>query len=375
MFQIKNFSSIVASMINKIMKSSDELTDFNSGSVVRSIVEALASEIDEYYQSLLKGFYEAVPVAVYKSFSFNRQPAMAATGYVTFTRETGGTGEIVIPAGTRVSIPGESFSYITSANATLANGVDTIDALVSASITGANTNCLAASISQIVDTIDGIASVTNSLAFTSGSDEESNEERKLRFQQWLNTLNRSTNDAIQYGANTVKLYNSSGSVTEQVVKSTIYEPCVDDTPIGDPGIIYVYIWNGISGASAELIAETNKVLYGYTNDDGVKVAGWKPAGVVTTVRVITPTTVDVTAAVTLDGTRAEVDVDADIESAIGNFFTSIGIGKTLIFAELSRTIMGINGVSDVSFTTPTANVSAGGDYHICSLGTITITYP
>lgn len=374
MFQIKNFNSIVASMINNVTGGSDELTDFNTGSVVRTILEAAAAEIDQYYQALLKGFYEAVPVAIYKSFSFSRLPAVGASGYVTFTRESGYVGEITIPTGTRVTIPGESFNYAVVSGVVMEAGVNTVDALVLAAVTGSSTNCLAGSITSITDSIDGIASVTNAAAFTNGSDEETDGERKLRFQKWLNTLARSTRESIEYGASTVKLYDDSGVVTEQVTKVVVYEPCVDDTPIGDPGTVYVYIWNGVDGASSSLIAETSKILHGYVDDDGNKVAGWKAAGVVATVAAVTPTAVNVTATITLDGSRLEADVDADVEAAIGNLFSSLDIGESLIFSKLIQTVMDVEGVADVSFTTPTASTSAGGDYNICAQGTVTLTY-
>lgn len=48
-FQIKDFASIVASQINHARAVSDKITDFQPGSVARTIMEAPAVEIEELY--------------------------------------------------------------------------------------------------------------------------------------------------------------------------------------------------------------------------------------------------------------------------------------------------------------------------------------
>ena len=374
MFQIKNLNSIVASMINRVSAGSSGLTDFNPGSVVRTILEATAVEIDEYYQALLKGFYEAVPVSIYKAFSFGRLPAVAASGHVTFTRETGFAGTIQIPAGTRVAIPGRSFHYIVSGTITMAAGQNTVDALVFASTTGADTNCLAGSISQLVDEIAGIASVTNTAALFNGQDEETDSERKLRFQQWLNTLARSTKESIYYGAMTVQLTNESRVVTERVVRALVHEPCIDDDPPGDPGLIDVYVWNGVNGAGNDLIHEVHKILYGYTDESGQKVPGWKAAGVIVGVYAVVPDLINVAMVVDLDGSRTEAEVDADIRAAIEKYFSTLNIGGEFVWSKLLQIVMDIEGVADVDITAPADNVAASDWNRICAPGTVTLTF-
>ena len=372
--QIKNFNSIVASMINNASGGSSPLTDFNVGSVARTIFEAVGREIDQYYQQLLKGFYESVPVAIYKTFSFGKLPAAGSSGYVTFTRETGNSADITIPAGTRVGKPGANFTYVAVDNVILAAGSTTVDVFVAASATGLQTNCIPNTITQLIDTIDGIASVTNQGPFANGKDEETPDERKERFQRWLNTLARSTKAAIEYGASTAKLVDASGSITERVSKVVTYEACIDADPIGLAGSVDVYIWNGSTGASNELIQETLKILYGYTDDNGVKIPGWKAAGVVVTVKAVILTPVNITATITLDGSRAQADVDSDMKTAIGNLFGALDIGEDLIWSKLVQTVMQVSGVGDVNFTTPTQNVAAGDWNRICSLGNISLTY-
>ena len=102
-FQIKKFSSIVGSMINWISSATDKVTDFNPGSVVRTIVEAVAMEIEELYYQLLRAVEEAIGESIYRSFNFPRNPAKRATGVVRFYRMEGTEVPIVVPKGTLVA--------------------------------------------------------------------------------------------------------------------------------------------------------------------------------------------------------------------------------------------------------------------------------
>ncbi|MFZ7110432.1 MAG: baseplate J/gp47 family protein, partial [Desulfatiglandales bacterium] len=280
MFQIKNFDSIVASMINNITSVNPNLSDFNVGSKVRTLLESVGHEIDTFYQVLLKGLYEAIEVAIYKTFSFTRLAASASSGYVTFTRTAGTTGVITIPAGTQVKVPNSSIVYATSGRASLLEGSDTVDVTVVANATGASGNASANTITEIVSSISGIQSVNNARSFINGRNEETDNERKNRFQRWIRSLARATRDSLAYGASLAEVISESGIVVERVVEAVVHEPCVDDTPPGPPGYVNVYLWNGVDGASSELIANARALLYGYADESGTRVAGWKGAGVI-----------------------------------------------------------------------------------------------
>ena len=64
-FQIKDFLSIVASMVNYMRGATSKITDYNVGSVARTMVEAPAIEIDQLYQQMLFGLRDAIPTATY----------------------------------------------------------------------------------------------------------------------------------------------------------------------------------------------------------------------------------------------------------------------------------------------------------------------
>ena len=99
-FTPKPAADITADLIEWVRGGTDKLTDFNVGSVVRTLLEAHADELDDYYQAIYYGLLKAIPTAIYIGFGFDVQPATAASGYVVFTR-LGELGlPLDIPAGT-----------------------------------------------------------------------------------------------------------------------------------------------------------------------------------------------------------------------------------------------------------------------------------
>ena len=101
-FQVKKFNSILSSMINWMSSATERITDYNKGSVVRTILEAVAMELEELYYQLLQATQEAIEEAIYRTFNFPRNPAEKATGTVRFTRLTGTEVIVTIPSGTLV---------------------------------------------------------------------------------------------------------------------------------------------------------------------------------------------------------------------------------------------------------------------------------
>ena len=372
MFQIKSVDSITASIINNIQLLSDDLTDFNVGSKNRTLIEAISVEVEQFYQALLKGFYEAVPTALYRSFSFSRLSATKASGYITFTKTTAALSSIiVIPQGTIIRVPNTNYSYETQADITIGSGTSTGQAYVLATATGAAYNASASIIIELDTSIDGIASVSNESAFTTGSNEESDSERKNRWRRYIRTLSRATEDALVYGAKTSKLTDANNEITEYVKDAIIHELHEDQG--GSTGYIDVYLWNGTNGASANLITNTTKILNGYTDDDGNRVPGYKGAGIIAVVKAVTTQSTAVTVTVTLDnGVTISSAFEDEIEAKIGEYFSGLNIGETVYIAKMIDMIMDLDDVIDVSFTLPAANVVPEWN-KICALGNLTIT--
>lgn len=369
-FQTKDFVSIVASMVNYMRASQDQITDFNVGSVVRTLVEAPAGEIDQLYQQMLIGLRDAIPVSVFEGFGFAALAASPASGLVRFTI-TSQASDVTIPAGTRLTREGDNLAYSTIAAATIAAGDTTADVRAVCDTAGITGNAGSGTDFYPSPAPTGFLTAVALGAFSNGRDAETEDQRALRFQSFIASLPRGTIAAIRYGLSLVQITDAAGTVTERVVLSNIVEPWVADNtqPVG---WFEVYIHNGSGSTSADLVALAAKVLAGYQELDGTWVPGWKAAGVKCDVIAADDLTQAVTATVTVASGYVAADVQADVQAAMTAYITALGIGQTLIRAELIAAAMEVAGVTDITMATPAANVTATKSQKIVP-GTFTLS--
>jgi uncharacterized phage protein gp47/JayE len=372
-FQIKDFASIVAGCINWVKSATSKITDFNVGSVARTMIEAPAAEMDQLYQNLVIGLQEAIPVSVFTTFGFNQIPAEAASGIVRFS--TGGplaTSTITVPAGSVVKVPGTSQSYATQATATINVGASYVDVLVAAQTPGVAGNTDSSTITEMSTPVSGVASVTNPNPFINGRDQETDDERKTRFQSYVSTLSRGTNSAIEYGAKSANLTDANGTITEYVAYAKVYEPYVSDNtqPVA---LVDVYIHNGASATSGQLVAAAQNVVNGYYDAAANAIPGWKAAGVNVVVSAANDKVINVTGTLTLD---TGVDHDSTVGSAaaaVKAYIQGLDVGATVVLAELIAIIMrDIPGVYNVVLATPNADVTCAVNEKAIA-GTVTLS--
>lgn len=185
-------------------------------------------------------------------------------------------GAITIPSGTQVSVPNTGKIYQFPVGVTMSAGAESVTGIVESLTYGAIGNSSANSITNFVTPVYGISSGTNFQPFINGSDIETEEQWKTRFIASLKDLGRGTLESIQFGALSVKLFDNNGFIYEQVTRSIAVEPSSQ--------VVSVYIHNGSStSSSADLVQETQKIINGYTNNQGIRQAGYKPAGIPVTV--------------------------------------------------------------------------------------------
>lgn len=354
-FQVKDFLSIVASMVNHMRGGTSMLTDFNVGSVNRSMIEASAVEIDELYQQMLSGLTEAIPVSTYQSFNFDKLVASSAYVGVTFTVSPVSASAIVIDAGSKVKVPYSAISYLTDSEVIIPAGVATATVRVTADTPGIIGNTLANTITEIVAPISDVT-VTNLLAAISGRDEESNDEQRVRFADYIRSLSRGPIGAIEYGAKTATIKNTVGDITERVTKASVVEPYMTDNaqPLGYDDC---YIYNGVGSTSVELQIETQKVINGYYDADGNPVMGWKAAGVVCTVRLVAEQAEDVTGVLTVMPGYDVTAIAPIVQEQVTTYIQDLDIEAALILNEFVSIAMDVEGVSNVAFTVPAADVA------------------
>lgn len=363
MFQVKDFLSIVASMVNHVRGATKKLTDFNPGSVNRTMLEAAAIEIDELYQQMFNGLTEAIPTAIYQGFRFDMLPAVSAGTDIVFSAAPAPSAPIVIPAGTLVGIPNTNYQYATTADAQIIAGSTSVTARVVATQVGAAWNSAANTITDLINPISGVTSITNPNPVRSGRDVETPTQRDARFVEYIAALSRGPDDALIYGAKTANLRSANGDVTEYVSQAVLIKPYETDNtqPLG---YVNLYVFNGAGSTSAALVSQCQNVINGYVDSAGKTTVGWKAAGCICRVMAVTEQVQNVTATLTALPGYTNAELIPLVQQVISDYLFNLGIGKTLLFAELIRRIKEVPGVYDVSLSVPTANVVSAANVKI-----------
>lgn len=356
-FSILRAESRLSRMVTWLAGTCSRLTDFLPGGITRTKLETIAVEMEAQDLQFYQGAKKGIATGVYRAFRHEKLAAIAATGEVTFSRAVAGASPVPIPVGTQVATVASEDTlervYATTAYDTIEAGQTSKAIPVKCTVAGAFGNTGASTVTVLKTSVSGVDSCTNAASFANGIDEESEEARRARFVEFVQTLPRATGSGIIRGAKSAALYDATGTVTEKVVDAFLTEP-----ELAPYGQTYLYVWNGTGTTSTELATECQKIINGYTDTDGNKVEGYKAAGVVCTVLKAIENAVAVTCTVTVaSGYDATTTKDA-VEAAISAYLSSLKIGQTLVYHELVERIMGVPGVSDVTMTTPTANVVA-----------------
>lgn len=355
-FQLKNLTSIVAAMINHVRGVAPGVTDFNRGSVVRTLLEAAGYEMDEIYQQIFNGLREGIPVATYSSFNFDRLPAAPATGPLTVVVAASSQATI-IGAGTTFTTPASRLSFVSLEEVVIPAGETTALVSVVAQAPGIAGNVPAGSSFTLVPRPTSFVSCTNAQRLDNGRALETDVERKQRFVAYIQSLQRATAPALEYGSRTVALFNAAGVELERVKAVSVVEPYLEDEeqPIS---LVRVYVHNGAGATSGALVSEASKVLHGYTDENGVKVNGWKAAGTKLEVIAATEVAINFTGTITVLPGFDESAVVAAAHDALAGYVRGLNIGETFLFKEAVLRVAEIPGVANIVFTAPTADVAA-----------------
>lgn len=344
MFQIKDFASISASLINWMKSTQSKITDFAVGSVTRTIVEAPAVELDELYQQMLFGIKEAIPVSVYSSFDFAAISAQPASGLVRVTIEST-NADTLISAATTFTPDTGSNTYTSSQDVTIRAGDTFADVLVTGTQPGTVSNLAADASFTLSPSINGIVSATNLSPFINGVDTETPDAQKVRFNDFIQTLSRGTPAAIEYGLKTTRLLDPGGNLIERVATAKVVEPWLTDQnqPIG---WVQCYIHNGVGATSSALVNQARSVIYGYYDALGNPVPGWKAAGAKVDIYAATEVSLDVGGALTTAPGYDHPTLVAAAISAANAYIVGLDIAAPFQVATLIDLIMSIDGVSN-----------------------------
>ncbi len=268
-FAIKTFPVITQHMIAELRSSQDKITDFNVGSVARTMLEAPASEIEEAYEMMAAGLIEAIPTAIYRSFDFPLEPARRASGVLRLASRNDRVQPVPVPVGVLFSTTGgQRFRTAEAVEIPPLGG--SVEAVAAAVEEGPSGNVAAQTVTRLVSSLPGFGSVTNDHPFGNGRGMETEAERKARFQDYVKALARGTVHAQRHAAKLARrLDPRTGLPAERVMRAEVVE---------GPGHVRLYVHNGTGSTSPALVDLAQTIIDGWTDPDGIPVPGWRPAG-------------------------------------------------------------------------------------------------
>lgn len=222
---------------------------------------------------------------------------------------------------------------------------------MTADLAGASGNVGAATITKINTAILGITSVTNPAALSGGSDEETDDARKKRFQDFVTGLARGTKGAIEFGAKLVP-----GVVSAKAID-------LDDDISLLPGYVDLFIADAAGTADAGLIAAVD-----------LELNNWRPAGVSVTTAAPTLVPIDVTVTLAIESSFNPADVREAVRQRIVDHLTAHTMGDDVFLALLYQVIVDTNPVAvlNANISTPSGDTSIDPQF-LARPGTITVS--
>ena len=353
-------------------------SDYNKGSQIRTLSEALGSNIELEGTLAQAMAYQALLYSGMTIFNIFPKSAVSANGSVVFTTGTGTNPppapfNIQIPIGTIVATV-SGIQYQTTESVTLLAGQTSVTATVQAVTSGSAGNTSANTITVIQSQLSYTLFVNNPAAITGGTNAELPEQTLGRFTAKINSLGSATPVSIANGVIGVTAPNS----TETVEFSTCYEPwTVSGTASGGYGYI-VYIDNGSGTASTALIDAVESALNGSFASN---IVGYRPAGVPYNVLPVVPTYVNVVVTGTITNPTLILSLESETTTAINQFFQTLQFDQTVTQVQLIAVAANIVGnyvtglyveLTDIN-NNPIAQANPGPIGRVI-LNSLTVTY-
>ena len=360
-FQIKDFASIVAAQINHARSATTKITDFQPGSVVRTIMEAPAVEMEELYLQMFLGLRDAIPVATFLSFGFDRLPAASANGFVSISASTVPSEAIEIPVGTSFSTADERLYESTEA-VTWTAGAQSVRVPVAAVLPGLAGNVAAGVI--VSSPAFGAGFTVSNSAITTGRDIETDPEREARFAEFVAALSRGTVSACLYAAQQSQLLDADGNISEYVTRVGLEE---------NPGIVRIYVYSSSGVPSQDLISNGQTRIDGSRDEvTGTVTPGYRSAGVRVDVLPMSERAISLAVQVQmLVGFDLTAAVIQSITDLYAGAIEAVQPGTTLYLGGLVETMLQVPGVKSI--------IPASNQNIVCATnealtpGTLTVT--
>jgi len=348
-----------------VQARTSDLVDFSPGSILRAVAEAVVAD-ELWLQALVVQvlavtrlttsfgtdvdsfcvqFMPALPGTQSAAVPLGspRIQAVAATGLVTFLRNTVSSTAPFIPLGTLVKTGDGTQQFQVYADPTnpayltalggysLASGTASVTVSVQAVNAGSQGNVSAGTVNLVASTIPsgGVDTVINPAAFTNGVDAESDGTLKARFVAFIASLSKATEGALTYAIQSI----------QTGLQVAIHEQ-IDPNGATDYGMVTIYVDDGSGAPPPALITAANNAVGAY-----------RAAGVRSGVYGATTLSAAVVMVLGTAPGFSHSAVVGQVGAAMAAFINSIGLENTLHITQLAAVAYGIPGVMNVSAVT------------------------
>lgn len=300
------------------------LNDFNPGSVVGTLLRAFAHETKLLYEQMDQAYRRAFidhasDVAldnVVSLLGVSRNPAVKASGYVTFSKKTPAASDVPVPLGTRVADE-NGCTYLTTEAAVIAAGTSSVNVTIEASDAGPDWNVGSDEIIFMPTPPAGVDSVNNDVPVTGGLNPEPDDLLQERVKHQLERAGNGTLNAIKYAVLDV----------DGVQGVEIVDYSVDDSiPLGEVRVRY-------SGGDPHEVLSV--------------VDGTRAAGILARLETINTMLIKGDFYVIPDRT-IPTSAKQNFKTAIIESIQAMGIGDALSVRRLNALVFNISGFADVA---------------------------
>lgn len=308
------------------------LTDYNQGSIVRTLSQSLGSVVE--LQGLAESTYafQSMVYGAMAAVGITPLGATSATGTVTFFSPGPSNQAVLIPSGTLLQTTG-GIQFQTTAAVVLASGASSISTSVVAVSGGTASNVPVSGISQILSPLGYPLTVANGIPTGGGAPAESLAGTLSRFAAAIATPGLASPVAVADGP----IGLAVGS--EVVAWASVYEPWVAaGTGVGSGTAGFtLYIDDGSGSASTALVSAVASAISG---NQTLGQYGFRPAGVPYVVSGGTPTYIAVVASGSILPQYASLSgsINTTISGAILTYLQTLPFNTSAVQGNLAATV-------------------------------------
>jgi uncharacterized phage protein gp47/JayE len=349
MTALKSFDQALTEMLRAYWSLTGQPPDLVEGSVLRSLFEPLAFQINDLSARFDTELEIQLPEAIFEAFGFARRLATSSRTVLRVEFPVELQAPFLIPAGTTWATT-DGVEFVTVQDVTAPSGVLYQDAAALAVLPGAAGNVPSFSTGRLTSGLPGVAMVLNPVPGAGGSDAETLAAQSARFLLYLDALDRSSSTGLRSALLSVIL-DDGQALADCLIADGNDDPAI----LAGTFRVYLYAPGGVSALLQAACAQT--------------VEAARAAGCLPTFVVVPGTPVDVTVNlyVTTAGTKVLTD------AAVGAYFGSLSYGQYVSLSNLIAVLKSSSpNVLDIRVTTPAADAVPPGLYAHLQLGALVI---